>query len=385
MKRKVCVFTGTRAEYGILHWLMKGIQNELDLELQLIVSGTHLSPEFGLTYKEIEKDGFTIDKKVEMILSADTPSAISKSTGLGMIGFADAYNDLKPDVVVLLGDRYELIAASLSALYCSIPIAHIAGGESTIGAFDEAIRHSITKMAWWHFTSTEVYKNRVIQMGENPKRVYAVGALNIDNVVKTPLLNKSELEKKIGFKFGKRNLLVTFHPVTMENNTAEKHFIELLNALKTLNHTRFIFTHPNSDTDGRVIRDLIESFTENNNDISISFQSMGRMNYLSSLQFIDGVVGNSSSGLTEAPSFKIGTINIGDRQKGRLKAKSIIDCEPTTDSIKNAIETLYSEDFQRMLLTVVNPMGEGDATEKIMAIIKNDSIPKELKKEFYDL
>ncbi len=385
MKRKVCVFTGTRAEYGILHWLMKGIQNELDLELQLIVSGTHLSPEFGLTYKEIEKDGFTIDKKVEMILSADTPSAISKSTGLGMIGFADAYNDLKPDVVVLLGDRYELIAASLSALYCSIPIAHIAGGESTIGAFDEAIRHSITKMAWWHFTSTEVYKNRVIQMGENPKRVYAVGALNIDNVVKTPLLNKSELEKKIGFKFGKRNLLVTFHPVTMENNTAEKHFIELLNALKTLNHTRFIFTHPNSDTDGRVIRDLIESFTENNNDISISFQSMGRVNYLSSLQFIDGVVGNSSSGLTEAPSFKIGTINIGDRQKGRLKAKSIIDCEPTTDSIKNAIETLYSEDFQRMLLTVVNPMGEGDATEKIMAIIKNDSIPKELKKEFYDL
>jgi GDP/UDP-N,N'-diacetylbacillosamine 2-epimerase (hydrolysing) len=385
MKRKVCVFTGTRAEYGILHWLMKGIQNELDLELQLIVSGTHLSSEFGLTYKEIEKDGFTIDKKVEMILSADTPSAISKSTGLGMIGFADAYNDLKPDVVVLLGDRYELIAASLSALYCSIPIAHIAGGESTIGAFDEAIRHSITKMAWWHFTSTEVYKNRVIQMGENPKRVYAVGALNIDNVVKTPLLNKSELEKKIGFKFGKRNLLVTFHPVTMENNTAEKHFIELLNALKTLNHTRFIFTHPNSDTDGRVIRDLIESFTENNNDISISFQSMGRVNYLSSLQFIDGVVGNSSSGLTEAPSFKIGTINIGDRQKGRLKAKSIIDCEPTTDSIKNAIETLYSEDFQRMLLTVVNPMGEGDATEKIMAIIKNDSIPKELKKEFYDL
>jgi|TARA_B100001964_G_scaffold208575_1_gene241336 GDP/UDP-N,N'-diacetylbacillosamine 2-epimerase (hydrolysing) len=385
MKRKVCVFTGTRAEYGILHWLMKGIQNELDLELQLIVSGTHLSPEFGLTYKEIEKDGFTIDKKVEMILSADTPSAISKSTGLGMIGFADAYNDLKPDVVVLLGDRYELIAASLSALYCSIPIAHIAGGESTIGAFDEAIRHSITKMAWWHFTSTEVYKNRVIQMGENPKRVYAVGALNIDNVVKTPLLNKSELEKKIGFKFGKRNLLVTFHPVTMENNTAEKHFIELLNALKTLNHTRFIFTHPNSDTDGRVIRDLIESFTENNNDISISFQSMGRVNYLSSLQFIDGVVGNSSSGLAEAPSFKIGTINIGDRQKGRLKAKSIIDCEPTTDSIKNAIETLYSEDFQRMLLTVVNPMGEGDATEKIMAIIKNDSIPKELKKEFYDL
>ena len=385
MKRKVCVFTGTRAEYGILHWLMKGIQNELDLELQLIVSGTHLSPEFGLTYKEIEKDGFTIDKKVEMILSADTPSAISKSTGLGMIGFADAYNDLKPDVVVLLGDRYELIAASLSALYCNIPIAHIAGGESTIGAFDEAIRHSITKMAWWHFTSTEVYKNRVIQMGENPKRVYAVGALNIDNVVKTPLLNKSELEKKIGFKFGKRNLLVTFHPVTMENNTAEKHFIELLNALKTLNHTRFIFTHPNSDTDGRVIRDLIESFTENNNDISISFQSMGRVNYLSSLQFIDGVVGNSSSGLAEAPSFKIGTINIGDRQKGRLKAKSIIDCEPTTDSIKNAIETLYSEDFQRMLLTVVNPMGEGDATEKIMAIIKNDSIPKELKKEFYDL
>ncbi len=385
MKRKVCVFTGTRAEYGILHWLMKGIQNELDLELQLIVSGTHLSPEFGLTYKEIEKDGFTIDKKVEMILSADTPSAISKSTGLGMIGFADAYNDLKPDVVVLLGDRYELIAASLSALYCNIPIAHIGGGESTIGAFDEAIRHSITKMAWWHFTSTEVYKNRVIQMGENPKRVYAVGALNIDNVVKTPLLNKSELEKKIGFKFGKRNLLVTFHPVTMENNTAEKHFIELLNALKTLNHTRFIFTHPNSDTDGRVIRDLIESFTENNNDISISFQSMGRVNYLSSLQFIDGVVGNSSSGLAEAPSFKIGTINIGDRQKGRLKAKSIIDCEPTTDSIKNAIETLYSEDFQRMLLTVVNPMGEGDATEKIMAIIKNDSIPKELKKEFYDL
>ena len=384
-KRKICVVTGSRAEYGLLFWLMKGIQKEPNLELQIIATGMHLSPEFGFTYKEIEKDGFHIDKKVEMLLSADTPSAISKSTGLAMIGFADAYADLKPDIVILLGDRFELFSAAFCAHVAKIPIAHISGGETTAGAFDEAIRHSITKMSWWHFVAADEYKRRVIQLGEDPKRVILVGGLGVDNIMKTPLLTKSELEKRIGFKFSTKNLLVTFHPVTLEKKTAKDQCIELLNALERLNNTKIIFTYPNADTDGRIIKKLIDLFTKKHADTTAVFPSLGQLNYLSTLQYVDGLVGNSSSGLAEAPTFKIGTINIGDRQKGRLKAKSIIDCKSNQNSITEAIERLYSNEFQDELKTVQNPYGDGNATDKVLDILTKQPVPKELKKEFIDI
>jgi len=379
------VVTGSRAEYGLLYWLLKEIQATPEFDLQIATTGMHLSPEFGSTYQEIENDGFIINEKVEMLLSSDTPSAISKSTGLGMIGFADAFNDLKPDLLIVLGDRYEIFAATTVAMFAKIPIAHIHGGETTQGAFDEAIRHSITKMAWWHFVATEEYKNRVIQLGESPSRVYNVGGLGVDSIQKSNLLSKKELTNKMGLKFSKKNLLITYHSVTLEDGTSQKYFVSLLNALNELKDAYLIFTLPNSDSDGRVIKRMIKDFIANNGERSISFTSMGSLNYLSTLQFVDGVVGNSSSGLAEAPTFKIGTINIGDRQGGRMKAESVIDCNPDQKSITTAIKKLYSNRFQNKLKTVSNPYGKGKATEKIMKILKKTKIPDELKKEFYDL
>ena len=383
--RKICVITGTRAEYGLLQYLMEGIQKAHDLELQIIATGMHLSPEFGLTYQEIEKDGFAINQKIEMLLSADSSSSITKSTGLGMMGFADAYEALKPDIVVVLGDRFEVLAAGIAALFAKIPIAHIHGGETTEGAYDEAIRHSISKMAWWHFVAAEEYKRRVIQLGEHPDRVFNVGGLGVDVINKTNLLSKKDLSSKTGIQFDDKNLLVTFHPVTLENNTSEKQCQALLNVLGKMQDTYIIFTMPNADTGGRIIKEMVIDFVKRNSNRSISFESMGQLNYLSTLQFVNGVVGNSSSGLAEVPTFKIGTVNIGDRQKGRLKAKSIIDCEPTEESIKLAIETLYKNDFQEKLKDVKNPYGEGMATEKILDILVTNPIPSEPKKIFYDL
>ena len=384
-KRKICVVTGTRAEYGLLYWLMKSIEDDPNLELQVIATGMHLSPEFGSTYKEIERDGFRINKKVEMILSADTPSAIAKSTGLGMIGFADALEELKPDILMVLGDRFELLAAAFAAVVARIPIGHIHGGETTIGAFDEAIRHSITKMSWWHFVAADEYEKRVIQLGENPGRVFNVGGLGVDAIKKTNLLSKDKLMTKTGIKFGKKNLLITYHPVTLENKTSQQDFKSILDVLSEIKDIYLIFTMPNADSDGRIIKKMINDFVFNQSERSISFTSMGSLNYLSTLQYVDGVVGNSSSGLAEAPTFKIGTINIGDRQKGRLKAESIIDCEPTKKSIKLAIDKLYGHKFQKDLHSVQNPYGDGDAIEKIMSILSNKPIPEEMKKYFYDL
>ena len=384
-KRKICVVTGTRAEYGLLRWLMDEINKSTKLELQIIVTGMHLSPEFGLTYKEIENDGFKINRKVEMLLSSDTPLAISKSTGLGLFGMADAYEHLNPDIVVVLGDRFEILAASLAALFATIPIAHIHGGETTVGAFDEAIRHSITKMAWWHFVAANEYEKRVIQLGEEPKRIFDVGGLGVDAIKQTKLLSKKELMEKTGIEFSNKNLLVTYHPVTLEKQTSQKSFQALFDVLDDLKDIYLIFTMPNADSDGRIIKNMINDFVKDHPEKSILFTSMGNLNYLSALQFVDGVVGNSSSGLAETPTFKIGTINIGDRQKGRLKAKSVIDCMPTKTSIKKAIDTLYSEDFQKVLPSVKNPYGEGGATEKIMNILLNAPMPEDIKKEFYDL
>ena len=383
--RKICVVTGTRAEYGLLYWLMKKILQHPILELQIISTGMHMSHEFGLTYKLIEKDGFNINKKIEMVLSADTPSAISKSTGLGMISISDAYTELKPDIIILLGDRYELLAAANVALFHKIPVAHIHGGETTVGAFDEAIRHSITKIAWWHFVAAKEYKDRVVQLGENPKRVFNVGGMGVDGIKRSNLLDKASLEKKLGFTFGKKNLMVTYHPVTLDNNNPYSDIDELLNSLKNLNDTKVIFTLSNSDTNSRIINEKIKNFASTYNEFSKYFTSMGQKNYLSSLQYVDCVIGNSSSGLLEAPTFKIGTINIGDRQSGRLKANSVIDCIPKTESINNALKKVYSKDFQMKLSNTINPYGNGKSCEKIIDVLTTSSIPKEVKKEFYDL
>ena len=383
--KKVCIVTGTRAEYGLLFWLMKSIKEDSCLDLQIIATGSHLSPEFGLTYQEIEKDGFTINKKIEMILSADTPSAITKSTGIALISFADSYLDLMPDAVVLLGDRYELLAASTAALFAGLPIVHIHGGETTVGAFDEAIRHSITKMAWWHFTATEEYQKRVVQLGENPDRVFNVGGLGVDYIKKANLLSKKQLMSETKIQFAEKNLLVTYHPVTMEKESSERDFGCLLEVLAEFDDIYLIFTMPNSDTNGRIIQQMIQDFVSTYPKRTIAFSSMGNLNYLSTMQFVDGVVGNSSSGLLETPTYQIGTINIGDRQKGRLKAKSVIDCVPSIQSIKDSINKLYCKEFQRKLKGVINPYGNGDASEKILDVLKKEYLPKNLKKNFHDL
>ena len=382
--KKICVVTGTRAEYGLLYWLLKEIEADKELQLQVIVTGMHLSPEFGLTYKEIEKE-FKINKKIEMLLSSDTSVGISKSMGLAQISFAESYDELKPDIVIVLGDRYEIFSATSAAMIARIPIAHIHGGEKTEGAFDESIRHSITKMSHLHFTATEEYKNRVIQLGEHPSRVFNVGGMGIENIKRLKLLSKDEFEKSIEFKLNSKNILVTFHPVTLENSTAKEQFQQLLDAIDELEDTNIIFTKANSDTDGRVINQMIDEYVTKNSHKSIVFTSLGQLRYLSALQYVDAVVGNSSSGLAEAPSFKIGTINIGDRQKGRIKASSVIDCEPNKDSILKSFEKLYSKEFQETLKTTINPYGNGCASKKIVEILKSVDLKNILKKSFYDL
>jgi len=382
--RKICVVTGTRAEYGLLYWLIREIDVDKDLELQIIATGMHLSPEFGNTYQQIEEDGFFINKKVDISLTSDTELAISKSMGLGMIGFADAFDELQSNLIVVLGDRFEIFSAVSSAMIAKIPVAHLHGGEVTEGAFDESIRHSITKMSHLHFAATNKYRNRIIQLGEQPNRVFNVGGLGVDSINKLKLLSKSDFENAIDFKLGKKNILVTFHPVTLENFTSKVQFQELLNSIDELKNTRIIFTKANSDTDSRVINSMIETYTSVN-DNSIAFTSMGQLNYLSALQFVDAVVGNSSSGLLEAPSFNIATIDIGDRQKGRIKADSVISCLPTQESIGSAFDKAYSEGFQNIVNNTKNPYGNGGASKAVVDIIKNFDLNEILKKTFYDL
>ncbi|MGY3667125.1 MAG: UDP-N-acetylglucosamine 2-epimerase [Roseburia sp. 1XD42-69] len=342
--KKVCVITGTRAEYGLLKPLIAKIDKDKEFQLQLVVTGMHLSPEFGLTYQEIEEDGFEITERNEMILSSDTPNGITKSIGLGMIGFADIFTRIMPDIIVLLGDRYELLAAATAALVHRIPIAHLHGGESTEAVIDEAIRHSITKMSALHFTSTEVYKKRVIQLGEEPKRVFWVGALGIENIKTEKLMDKDKLSQSIGFPLDMPYMVVTFHPVTLEKNTAQNQIENLLQALQKFKEYKILFTKANSDTDGRVINHKIEEFVHKNAERAYVASSLGMVRYLSALKYCVMVVGNSSSGIIEVPSFKIPTVNIGNRQLGRVKADSVIDCGESTLEIVEAIKrakTLY--------------------------------------------
>ena len=383
--RKICVITGSRAEYGLLYCLLKAIQADVELELQLIVTGMHLSPEFGLTWREIVADGFTINRKVEMLLSADTPSSISKAMGLGLIGFADALQELQPEILVLLGDRFEIFVAAQAAMNQRIPLAHIHGGELSEGAVDDAIRHAISKLAHLHFTATETYRQRVVQLGEQPERVFNVGAPGLDTIYNLPLLDKAQLEQALDFSLGVRNILITFHPVTLEAATAGEQFAELLLALDSFADIHMIFTHGNADAEGRVISDMIENYCRRHPTRVASFVTLGSLRYLSALRLMDAVIGNSSSGLLEAPAFKIPTVNIGDRQRGRICADSVINCLPKAPAICKAMQTVFSADFTVQIRNVVNPYGGGGASEKIKNILKQTPLTGLLKKQFYDL
>ena len=384
MKRKICVVTGSRADYGLLRFVMQGINEDADLVLQVVATGMHLSTTFGLTYREIEADGFNIDSKVETLSFSDTPVGIAESMGKGISGCAEVFSRLQPDVIVVLGDRFEIFAATAAALVAKIPVAHLHGGETTVGAFDEAFRHSITKMSHLHFVAAEEYRKRVIQLGEDPKNVFLVGGLGVDGVKNINLLNKDELEGSLGIKFQAKSLLVTFHPVTLEDETSEAQMKELLSALSDLADTTLVFTMPNADTGGLALMKIIEQFVESH-DNAHSFISLGQQRYLSCIAQVDGVVGNSSSGLTEVPSFKKGTINIGGRQLGRLQASSVINCGPEEHQIRGAINFFYSEDFRASLEMTTNPYGEGGASAKVLSILKRVALDEIIQKTFHDL
>lgn len=382
--RKVCVITGSRAEYGLLRPVMDRIRDEPALSLQVVVTGMHLSPEYGSTYRVVEEDGFRIDGKVEMLLGSDSAVALAKSLGLGVIGFADALESLRPDLLVVLGDRFEILAAACAALLATVPVAHLHGGEATEGAYDEAIRHSLTKMSHLHFVAAEEYRNRVLQLGENPESVFLVGGLGVDAIKQASLMTRSELEESLGFSLGAKSLLVTFHPVTLDETSSDHQMEELLTALKLLSDTRLIFTMPNADAGSRSLWRQVESFVESHANAR-AITSLGQRRYWSCVSQVDGVVGNSSSGLIEVPTFRKGTVNIGDRQNGRLKAPSVIDCEPDRGAIAAAVARLYSPEFRRILPTVKNPYGEGGASEAIVRILRDVSLAGLVKKRFHDL
>lgn len=382
MKRNLCVVTGTRSEYGLLVPLLKAVEREPCFVLQLVAAGAHLSPEFGLTYREIERDGFSIDRKVEMLLSSDTPVGIAKSIGLGVIGFAEAFDQLRPDLLVLLGDRYEILAAAQAALVESLPVAHIGGGDTTEGAFDEAIRHSITKMSHLHFVTNEESARRVGQLGENPGHIYNAGSLGVDRILSLPRLSREELEDSLGFTFRNRNLLVTFHPATLDPEPSGKQFRELLAALDALGgEYGLIFTGPNADPQSRELIRLIREFISGHPNAAV-FSSLGQMRYFSLIRQADAVVGNSSSGIYEVPSLHRPTVNIGDRQKGRLLASSVITCAPRKGEILKAIQRALTMDCSK----AVNPYGAGNCAEEILKALK--AIPDYralLRKRFYPI
>lgn len=384
-KRKVCVVTGTRAEYGLLYWVIRGIDADPALELQLVVTGMHLSPEFGLTYQAIEADGFSIDAKVEMLLSSDSPTGIAKSIGIGVIGLSDAFARLDPDVVVLLGDRFEILAAAQAAMVARIPIAHIHGGEATEGAIDEAIRHAVTKMSHFHFVTTEAYRARVIQLGEAPERVWNVGAPGIDNLHRMDLLGRDQLEDALGFALGRPTLLVTYHPATLSRTPVARSIEELLRALESFPNARVVFTKANADTDGRVINSLVERFASERPDRARVFASLGQLRYLSLLKYSDVVIGNSSSGIIEAPAVKTPTVNLGDRQRGRVRADSVIDVPEEAEAIAAAIGKALSPSFREQTLRTQSPYGGGGAAERILECLREAELGSVLMKRFHDL
>ncbi len=384
MPRKIAVVTGTRAEYGLLYWLMRELQTTSAAQLQLIVTGAHLSQAHGYTVKQIEEDGFEIAARVDIKLDSDSAAGIAASIGICISEMAKIFEQLKPDIVVVLGDRYEMLAVASAALVMGVPIAHIHGGEITEGAIDESIRHAITKMAQIHFTSTDTYRNRVIQLGETPDNVYNFGAPGVEAIKRVTFLNRAEFEKSIGFVLGKKNLLVTFHPVTLESGSSAWQMQQLLAALDLLSDTHIIFTLPNADAGNAELISMIRDFEKTHKFVRV-FASLGQQRYLSAMQFIDAVVGNSSSGIIETPSFKKPTINIGNRQQGRLKPASVIDCEPTTKAISAALEKAFSKDFQESLYSMKNPYEGGETSKNIAAILLKAELSLIQKKKFFDI
>lgn len=383
--RRICVYTSTRAEYGLLQGVLHEIKAEPTLQLKILASGMHLSPDFGMTVHEIRSDGFDPDETIEILLSSDTPTAICKSMGLAMISYGEAIERLRPDMMVLLGDRFETFCMAAAAQVCRIPIAHIHGGETTEGAIDEAFRHSITKMSHLHFASCETYRKRIIQLGESPDLVFNVGALGVENIRRTPLMERSELSESVGLNLEKPYFLVTFHPVTLEKSTAEDQFQALLKALDDFPEFTVILTKTNADTDGRIINTLIDDYAARNAKRSLGVTSLGTKRYLSAMKYCAAVIGNSSSGIVEAPSFKVATINIGDRQKGRIKATSVVDCEPSTASIKAAILKGTSPEFQQVLKSTKNPFEKHGTASEIVSTILSFDLMSLIKKRFYNI
>jgi len=382
-RRKICVITGTRSEYGLLFWLMKEIACDPELQLQIIATGMHLSPEFGLTYRQIEADGFTINSKVEMLLSSDTAVGITKSMGLGVIGFGQALDDLTPDIVVVLGDRFEILAAAQAAMVSQIPVAHIHGGETSEGAFDESIRHAISKMAQWHFVAAEQYRKRVVQMGESPDRVFNYGAPGLDQISKLDWLTRQELESTLGIELKAPVFLVTYHPVTLAGGDPVMYMTEVLNALQAFPKATIIFTYPNADNGGRAIIDCIDYFVAQNRERSRAFISLGQQRYLSLMLESDLIIGNSSSGLIEAPALKKATINIGDRQKGRLKSTSVIDANDNCLDIIKSIKLALSDEFRSKLPQTTSLYGQSGASQKIKSTLKNVTLA--IRKSFFEI
>jgi len=384
MLQKIAVITGTRAEFGILSPLLQKIRDDESIELQIIACAMHLSPEFGYTIDEINQAGFKVNKKVECLLSSDTAVGVSKSVGLAIISMAEAYEELKPDLVLVLGDRSEMLAAASAATLANIPLAHIHGGETTEGAYDESIRHAITKMSYLHFASTETYRKRIIQLGESPNRVFNVGAMGLDSIRKLKLLTRKEFEKAIDFPLGKKNILITYHPVTLENKTAQTQFLDILSVLDELEEVHLIFTHANSDKEGRKINSMIEEYVQKHKSTSVSFKSLGQLRYLSALKYVDLVLGNSSSGVIEVPFFNKPTINIGDRQAGRVSASSVINVSPDKNHLRRALEKAFDHEFKDTLVGQAQLYGDGDAADKILEKLKNQPAI-DLKKRFFDL
>ena len=381
--KKIAVFTGTRAEYGLLYWLLKDIQADRELGLQLLVSGTHLSPEFGNTYTQIEQDGFTIDEKIEILLSSDTAVGVAKSMGLGVLGFTDALNRLMPDALVILGDRFEALAVAQTAMILRIPIVHLHGGEVTEGAYDDAIRHAITKLSYLHCTSTNEYRNRVIQLGETPSRVKNVGAIGLDHLSRSNFMTVTELSKSLSFSLTKPFLLVTYHPVTLADEEPETTFQALLESLSEFNEYQVIITYPNADDGGRCIIPLLENYAQKDPERVLAIPSLGQERYLSAVKHSTAVIGNSSSGIIEVPSFDVATINIGMRQKGRLSAKSVIHCHPFKNDIVNAIYIGINKTYKIKDEVIINPYGQGDASSQIVTLLKDLNVSP--LKSFYDL
>ena len=384
--KKICVVTATRAEYGLLKPIIDKIYKSENLELQIAVTGAHLSPEFGMTYQEIVQDGYPITEKIEMLLSSDTSVGITKSIAVALMGFGDYFERHRPDIVVILGDRYESLAVSIAAIIAKIPIAHIHGGEITEGAYDDAIRHSITKMSGIHFASTERYKERIIQMGEQPTKVYNVGALGVENIKNILLWSKERLEEDLKFSFGEKTIMVTYHPVTLENISSEVQFGNLLYVLDKYKELKVIFTKANADTNGRIINKMIDEYVEQNKDRCIAVTSLGQVRYLSALKYCRAVVGNSSSGIIEAPSFHIPTIDIGNRQKGRVAAKTVLHCGYEKLEIEKSFLKALSEEFLKECMVCSNPYEGKNTSDFIIKKMENaleDGL--EVKKTFFDI